>query len=149
MPERSEQAMTRQCFTCTETDSVQHAAQLMSKHNIGFLPVVNSTHHVKGVVTDRDLALRVLSKGKNGDTPLKSVMTSSQLVSVGPEETLQTAEERMIKHGTGRALVTDKEGRLLGVISRSNIANHESSQRTGEVLGALTRGHRQAAQSAR
>jgi CBS domain-containing protein len=148
MSENSESAMTRECFTCTESETVQQAAQLMSQHNVGFIPVVDSQRHVKGVVTDRDLTLRVLSKGKGGDTLLKSVMSTNPLVTVRPEDSLQTAEERMIKNGSGRALVTDQQGRLMGVISRSNIASHESTQRTGEVLGALTRGRRQSARSA-
>lgn len=142
MSENSGSAMTRECYTCTESQTVQQAAQLMSQHNVGFIPVVDSQQHVKGVVTDRDLTLRVLSQGKGGDTPIKSVMSTNPLVTVRPEDSLGTAEERMIKHGAGRALVTDQQGRLMGVISRSNIASHESAQRTGEVLGSLTRGHR-------
>jgi CBS domain-containing protein len=148
MSERNESVMTRKCHTCTETETAQQAAQLMSKHNIGFIPILDNKKHVKGVITDRDLALRVVSEGKQGSTPLKSIMSTDPLVSVRPDETLEATEQRMMERGIGRALVTDKDGTLLGVITRSNIASHENSQRTGAVLGALTRGHRQATRSA-
>jgi CBS domain-containing protein len=148
MSEHNETAMTKECFTCNETDTAEQAAKLMSQHNIGFIPVVDSQRHVKGVVTDRDLTLRVIGARKNGETQLKSIMSTNPLLTVRPEDTLESTEQRMIEHHAGRALVTDREGRLLGVISRSNIANHESKTRTGEVLGALTRGHRSPAGSA-
>ena len=105
MSERNENVMTRECHTCTETETAQQAAQLMSQHNIGFVPIVDGKKHVKGVVTDRDLALRVVSKGKQGSTSLKSIMSGSPLVTVRPDETLEATEQRMMESSIGRALL--------------------------------------------
>lgn len=142
MQRTCESVMSRNVQFCTENDQVSHAARLMRSRNIGLIPVVDAHQRVRGVVTDRDLALRVLAENKPANTQLKSVMSDGPLVTVSPEDSLLSAEEKMIKSGTGRILVTTSEGRLLGIISRSEIARSESRARAGEVLSKLTRGHR-------
>lgn len=142
MQETCEKVMSRNVSTCIETDTVEHAAKIMRERNIGVIPVVDSGQHLKGVVTDRDLTLRVLADRKPGNTPLKSVMTRGSLVTVSAFDPLMEAEEKMMQAQTGRAIVTDDSGRVLGVISRSEIARTEPKERAGEVLGSLTRGHR-------
>ena len=142
MEELCETVMSKNIQTCRETDSVSRVAVIMRESNVGLVPVTNAGYHVTGVATDRDLTVRVLAHNKDGDTPIGSVMSKGAMVTVKPGDTLQTAEERMIKAGVGRALVTDPHGKLLGIISRSEIASNESEERTGHVLGALTRGSR-------
>jgi CBS domain-containing protein len=141
MNETCESVMSRNVSACSESDTVADAAQLMRERNIGMIPVIDINHQLKGVVTDRDLTLRVLAENKNAKTKLQDVMTSGNLVTVSPKDSLRTAEEKMIQHQTGRALVTDEHGRVVGVISRSEIARAEPPERAGHVLSSLTQGH--------
>lgn len=147
MQRTCESVMTRQVHTCTETDTARHAAQLMRKHNVGLIPVINSEHKLVGVVTDRDLALRVLAANRGGNALLKDVMSTSPLVTARPEEALHLAEEKMLRYGTSRAIVTDGEGKVQGIISRAEIARAEGTARTAEVLGTLSHGLRAGAAS--
>jgi CBS domain-containing protein len=149
MKELCETVMSKNIQTCRESDPVSRVAVIMRENNVGLIPVTDAGYHVTGVVTDRDLAVRVLAHNKDGDMPVGSVMSKGTLVTVLPGDTLQTAEERMIKAGVGRALVLDPHGKLLGVISRSEVAGHESEERTGKVLGALTRGSKSKAAAAK
>lgn len=145
MPESCENVMTRNVQTCHETDPVSRAAQLMRECNIGMIPVVDSMQKLAGVVTDRDLTVRVIAENMAGNTPLKDVLTRAPLLTVHPQDTLECAEQKMMEAGKGRILVTDKEDRVVGVISRSEIARAEPASRAGEVLGSLTRSHRSGA----
>lgn len=137
-----EEVMTRNVRTCKESDPASRAAQLMRENNIGLIPIVDASGRAKGVVTDRDLTLRLIADNKSSDTPLKEIMSKEPLLAVSPSDKLSEAEEKMMQSGKGRVLVTDSNGRVVGVISRSEIAHAEDPARAGEVLGSLTRSHR-------
>lgn len=106
------------CIAANETASA--AARLLSRHNIGALPVVQGKKLV-GIVTDRDLVLRCVAAGTlPDDTPVARVM-SQRLVTVSPGDTLQTAAEKMSAEQVRRLPVV--EGReLVGMLSLGDLA---------------------------
>ena len=69
--------MTDEVFFLTPTDSVQQAAAAMRDLNVGIVPICDDEQRLLAVVTDRDLALRVLAEGKDGSTPLDEVASVS------------------------------------------------------------------------
>ena len=105
-------------FASAETAAA--AARLLSRHNIGALPVVQGKRLV-GIVTDRDLVLRCVAAGASAEeTPVARVM-SQRLVTVSPEDSLQTAAEKMSAEQVRRLPVT--EGReLVGMLSLGDLA---------------------------
>jgi CBS domain-containing protein len=109
----------------------------MKDHNIGFLPVVDVDKRVVGVITDRDLAVRVLAEGLQRETPIGQVMTRDVRV-CHPDDNLQEAEWKMSTTRKSRLVVTDDDGHCLGVISLSDIAQADT-RRAGGVLRAVTR----------
>jgi CBS domain-containing protein len=125
-------------FVCNAHDTVTRCAQVMKERNIGFLPVVDAGSTLVGVITDRDLAVRVLAEGRGGDTSVGTVMSRALLV-CSPDEELEAAEERMASHACSRLVVVDGEGRCLGVITIDDIAQAESRRRAGKVLQDVTR----------
>src|SRR5581483_9589521 len=94
---------------------------------------------VLGVVTDRDLALRVLGERLPSDTPVLAIMTPGPFLSCRPDDSLQSLETRMAEAKRPRAVVVDPCGKLVGVISLSDIARVETSLlHVGELLRAIT-----------
>src|SRR5918992_4123600 len=76
-----EEIMTRDPATVTPGATVRDAAKLMQRENTGIIPVVDSegTKRLVGVVTDRDIAIRVVAEGRGSDIRVSEVMTSSRL----------------------------------------------------------------------
>ena len=106
------------CIVANETASA--AARLLSRHNIGALPVVQGKKLV-GIVTDRDLVLRCVAAGTlPDDTPVARVM-SQRLVTVSPGDTLQTAAEKMSAEQVRRLPVTEGS-ELVGMLSLGDLA---------------------------
>lgn len=101
-------------------ETASAAARLLSRHNIGALPVVQGKKLV-GIVTDRDLVLRCVAAGTlPDDTPVARVM-SQRLVTVSPGDSLQTAAEKMSAEQVRRLPVV--EGReLVGMLSLGDLA---------------------------
>jgi CBS domain-containing protein len=131
------EVMTRGVETVSSGATLEFAAKKMQTRNIGFLPVVDS-EKVVGVVTDRDIVLRAVSAGLSPHmTTVRQVMTKNVL-SCFDDQTLTDASLVMEKNLVHRLLVFDRPGRLVGIISLSDIAAKTKNERlTGHVLSKV------------
>ena len=107
-------------------ESVQEAACRMRDENIGFLPVCQESKEVEGTLTDRDIAIRVVADGKAASTAASEAMTRD-VVACSPEDDVEHAQELMAQHRKSRIMCIDDDGRLMGVISLSDIARRRGS----------------------
>ena len=113
--------MTRNPQTVNENDSLQHVAQLMVQHDCGALPVVQN-NKVIGIVTDRDIVVRVLANGRNPlEAKVSDAMTSGAQ-SVHESDSLDQVMEIMSEHQVRRVPVLDDQDRVVGIIAQADIA---------------------------
>jgi CBS-domain-containing membrane protein len=129
-----------QCVTPETT--AQEAARMMETHDVGSLPVVESSTSKRliGIVTDRDLALRVLGRGEAGNTPVRNVM-SGDLVCVRMEDDLDEVEKLMGRNQVRRIPVLDNEKKLVGVIAQADLARERKAvgeKDLGKVLEKIS-----------
>jgi CBS domain-containing protein len=115
--------MTDSPAVCTSQTTAREAAQLMEQNDCGSLPVVESRDSMKliGMVTDRDLALRILGRGQNPDTPIREAMTRN-VASVKPDDDLDAVERVMSGQQVRRVPVCDDQSRVLGIIAQADLA---------------------------
>jgi CBS domain-containing protein len=118
-------------------DTVEGAAIRMRDENVGFLPVCDASQKVVGTLTDRDITLRVVASRKPTSTPVESVMTR-EVVACRPQDDIQKAEQLMMQKHKSRIMCLDDNGRLAGIISLSDIAQHEDSTRALDMLRQIT-----------
>jgi len=140
-PEKCRDIMTKDPYCCVPADTAAQAARLMKRHDIGILPVVEDRVSKKllGVITDRDLTLKVVAKGLDATTiPVKLVM-SKPAIYCSPDDSWQTALNIMEENLIRRVLVADNSGRVVGVIAESDVALRlHDLQKTGEVVAAVS-----------
>jgi CBS domain-containing protein len=106
---------------CSPVDTIEDAARKMRDENLGFLPVCDESKQVLGTITDRDIAIRAVAESLPSTTPVEDVMTG-EVVSCSPKDSLETALQLMAENHKSRIMCLDDEGRLVGVISLSDIA---------------------------
>ena len=135
---RCREVMGKDLAVCQEGDTVADCAQVMRDRKIGFVPVVDGGGQVSGVVTDRDLALRVLAEKRGTGTPVSVIMTRDVRV-CHPWDSLRAAERRMAEVRKSRLVVVDEDGRAVGVISLSDVAQSDTRALAGHVLYEITR----------
>jgi CBS domain-containing protein len=117
-----EKLMTTEVKTCSPDDTLQRPAQLMWENDCGFLPVVDSEERVVGVITDRDICMAAYTRGVPlGGASVASAM-SSEVNSCSPHATLAYVEELMRTHRIRRIPVVDALGRLVGIITLTDLA---------------------------
>jgi CBS domain-containing protein len=129
--------MTPGVQTVRPTNSAAEAARFMRDTDVGALPVLDSGGKPIGVVTDRDLAIRVVAEGKDPNvTPVEDVF-SGDLVAVAPGRTLDEARQIMEEYKVRRLPVV-AEGRLVGILAQADLALEESRGQTGELLEEIS-----------
>ena len=116
------------------------AARLMASYDFGVVPIVDPDRRLVGVVTDRDIVIRVLASGLDPQTvELGDIATNKNLVTIGPDDTVAEARERMATNRIKRLPVV-KAGELVGVIALGDVAVTSASAReVGETVAELSR----------
>jgi CBS domain-containing protein len=130
---RCEEIMKRDLECMSPKDTAEAAAIRMRDHNVGFLPVCDSAGKVLGTVTDRDLVVRVIASKKPGNTPVEGIMTR-EVVACRPQDDIQRAEQLMAQKHKSRIMCLDDGGRVVGIISLSDIAQHVDGARALDTL---------------
>lgn len=120
-------------------DSIRAAAQLMRSEDIGSVPVSESERLV-GMVTDRDIVVRAIANGKREDTPVREIMSEGVKYCYEDEDVDHVALN-MAQLGVRRLPVVDREKRLVGFVSLSNIASAGDSRATGDLLEGTAQPH--------
>jgi len=126
---------------CTPDDSIIEVARLMEQHDVGVVPIVESqdTRRVIGVITDRDIVLRVVAQGRdpNEIISVRDVMTN-ELVTLSPDADVLHAEELMKERRVRRLLVVDADGALVGIVTLADLARATDETQLGDTEKAIT-----------
>jgi CBS domain-containing protein len=134
---RVDQTMTPEPKAIAPLESVVEAAKLMRAENVGSLPVVESGRLV-GMVTDRDIALRVVADAENASAITVGQIASSDPVTVKPDANLDEALGLMAKHQVRRMPVVQND-RLVGIVAQADVALEGDERKTGEVVEQISR----------
>jgi CBS domain-containing protein len=129
-------AMTEDPRSIGASASVVEAARLMRDGHIGSLPITDNEQLV-GMITDRDIATRVVAEAADPQTTSVEDVYSRDLISVGPDEDLEEALQLMARHQVRRLPVVEN-GRLVGIVAQADIALSENEKKTGELVEAIS-----------
>jgi CBS domain-containing protein len=137
---RVKEIMTPIVLTISPDTAVEDAARVMKKNDVGFLPVEDNNREVRGVITDRDITLRLVAEGLNArQTRVRQVMTA-QTIYCFEDQDLEDACLRMADTGLRRILVYDRGHYLRGVLSLDDVAVKTAKEKlTGHVLGKVAK----------
>ena len=134
---RCEELMTSEVELLDVRATVRDAARMMRDLNIGFLPVVDDAQQLVGVLTDRDIAVRVVAENHGPSVAVDQVMTED-VITCDPEDDVERAEALMAVNQKSRLVCVDETGHVAGVISLADIAQYEDETRAGEVIADVT-----------
>ena len=118
------EVMTKNPVCCSPNDSVVKAAQLMKRSDIGSIPIIETeeTKKLVGILTDRDLALKVVAEGRNPQSiKVEEVMTHT-VITCRTDDDLQNALEIMAEYQLRRIPVVDSDNRIIGIIAQADVA---------------------------
>lgn len=130
--------MSSKVATCDASDSLQKVALLMEQNDCGAVPVVDGTG-LCGIITDRDIVLRAVAKGKNAlDLDAKSCMTSN-VASVSEDCSLRECTNLIEKQQIRRVVVTNGDGEICGIVAQADVALNAPEKETGDVVKKVSK----------
>jgi len=130
------EVMSRDVKIASPEDTLQHAAELMVDIDAGVLPVGENDRLV-GMLTDRDITVRAVAKGKAPDrTKVREVM-SPEIKYIYDDESLEEAAENMGKLQIRRLPVLNREKRLVGIVSLGDLALKKKGK-AGDALKGIS-----------
>ena len=140
---QAKEIMTQAPACCTPEDRAEEAARLMRENDCGAIPVVEreGSHHLVGVVTDRDIAVRAVAEGRGPDTRVSELMTPEPECCTADAD-VRDVEEVMKRHQVRRVPIIDASGQLVGIVTQADLARSHgdviSDQEVGEVVERIS-----------
>jgi CBS domain-containing protein len=137
-----EEVMTRNPVCCLPDESVNQVARKMRSEGVGSIPIIENRENQQlvGILTDRDLALKVVATGRN---PAK--MKISEVMRQNPftclqSDNVQKAFDMMASHQVRRIPVIDGNGRIVGIIAQADVATRiDEPEKTGELVAKISK----------
>jgi len=127
--------MTRDPACVTPGASIREAAQLMQREDTGVVPVVEgegANRRLVGLITDRDIAIRVVAEGRDGSTRVSEVMTANRLATCSPDDDIDSVMNAMAKEQVRRIPIVDERGSLVGIVAQADIVRKANDERKAE-----------------
>ena len=135
------EVMTKNPLCCLPEDLVTKAAGLMKSENIGSIPVVENeqTKKLVGIVTDRDLTLKILADGLNAKSTKVDAVMTRKVVTCHVEDDLQKALDAMAENQLRRIPVVDGDHKIVGIIAQADVATRvDQPQKTAEMVKEIS-----------
>jgi CBS domain-containing protein len=133
---KANELMTPSPCCASTQDSARDVARLMRDNDCGAIPIVDERSCVVGMITDRDLALRALADGKNGETKVGELMTASPCCA-SVDDSVRDIEQLMSDHQVRRIPIVDAKGCCVGIVAQADLARAAERDKVTEHEVAL------------
>jgi CBS domain-containing protein len=136
---KARDVMSSDCTCVGENDSVLDAAKRLAEKDVGSLPICGEDDRLKGMLTDRDIVVKVLARGKDPASVKAGELGQGDgaTVTVGADDSIDEALRTMIDHKVRRLPVIDGK-KMIGIISQADIATNVDEEKVGELVEAIS-----------
>jgi CBS domain-containing protein len=137
MARKARDIMTGSAECVGENDSVLDAAMKLAKLDVGAMPICGEDNRLKGMVTDRDIVVKVLAESRDPASTRVGELAEGKPVTIGADDSIAETLETMARYKVRRLPVIDRHD-LVGVISQADIAANLSDEDTGRLVEVIS-----------
>lgn len=121
-----------------EKDTVEEAARRLAELDVGAMPICGEDDRLKGMLTDRDIVVKVIAEGKDpAQTRAAELATQGEVVTIGADDSIEEALRTMAEKKVRRLPVIDGH-KLIGVISQADLATEIDEDKVGELIATIS-----------
>ncbi|HEU5476734.1 MAG TPA: CBS domain-containing protein [Gaiellaceae bacterium] len=131
-------AMTANPRTLRVGASVLDAARLMEEEDVGSIPVVDNGQILVGMVTDRDIVLRVVAAGKDPGTTAVETVATRDISPASPDESLDEALQQMAERQVRRLPVIEADRVVVGILAQADVAHEAKAKKAGQLVEEIS-----------
>ena len=140
--QKCNEVMTKDPVCSVPGDSVEKVAEMMKSGNIGSVPVIENeqTKKLVGIVTDRDLTLKIVAEGRNPKTTNVEAVMTQDVITCLADDDVQKALGAMAEHQLRRIPVVDIDNKIVGIIAQADVAMRvDDPKKTGEMVKEISK----------
>jgi CBS domain-containing protein len=137
MSKKAREVMTEGCECIGENDTIADAAKKLAELNVGSMPICGEDDRLKGMVTDRDIAIKVVAEGKDPASTTAGDIAQGKPVTIGADDSIEEALDVMSENKVRRLPVIDGHD-LVGIISQADIAKDLPDDKVGDLVQAIS-----------
>ncbi len=137
MAKTARDIMSGGCECVGENDTVEDAARKMADLDVGALPICGEDDRLKGMVTDRDIVVKVVAQGKGLSETQVGSLGDGKPVTIWADDSVEEAIRTMAEHKVRRLPVIDGH-ELIGVVSQADVATNLAEEDTGALVEAIS-----------
>lgn len=137
MAKRARDVMTSPAKCVGETETVADAAKQLSELGVGSMPICGEDDRLKGMITDRDVVVKVVAQGRDPGSVKVSELAEGKPVTIGADDSIEEALEVMAEHKIRRLPVIDGHD-LVGIVAQADIATDLPEEKVGDLLEAIS-----------
>jgi CBS domain-containing protein len=137
MAKTARDVMTSGAECVGENDSIVDAAKKMAELNVGALPICGEDDRLKGMLTDRDIAVKVLAQGKDPGSTTAGELGEGKPITIGADDSIGETLSTMKEHSVRRLPVIDGHD-LIGIVSQGDLAKNIDEEDVGNLVEAIS-----------
>ena len=137
MAKTARDVMTGGAECIGESDTVLDAAKRLAELDVGAMPICGEDNRLKGMLTDRDIVVKVLAKGKDPASTKAGELGEGKPVTIGADDSVDEALRTMADHGVRRLPVIDGHD-LIGIVSQADLARNVDEEKVGDLVEAIS-----------
>jgi CBS domain-containing protein len=137
MAKTARDVMTSGAECVGENDSIVDAAKKMAELNVGALPICGEDDRLKGMLTDRDIAVKVLAQGKDPGSTTAGELGEGKPITIGADDSVGETLSTMKEHAVRRLPVIDGHD-LIGIVSQGDLAKNIDEEDVGDLVEAIS-----------
>src|SRR4051795_4558038 len=140
MAKKARDIMSTDCTCVGENDSVLDAAKKLAELDVGSMPICGEDNRLKGMLTDRDIVVKVLAEGRDPANTRAGELGvgDGKTITIGADDSIEEALRTMAEHQVRRLPVIDGH-ELVGMVAQADIARNYDEEKVGDLVEAISR----------
>ena len=140
MADTARDLMTEGCECVNSGESVADAARKLAQMNVGAMPICGEDNKLKGMLTDRDIAVKVVAEARDPSSVTAGELAEGVPVTVSVDDSADDVLATMAENKVRRVPVLDSDKNLVGIVSQADVATQAGPDETGRVVEAISSG---------
>ena len=120
-----------------ESDTIADAAKRLAELDVGAMPICGEDNRLKGMLSDRDIVVKVIAQGKDVNTTKAGELGEGKPVTIGADDSVDEALHTMAEHKVRRLPVIDGHD-LIGIVSQADLAKNVDEEKVGDLVEAIS-----------
>jgi CBS domain-containing protein len=138
MSKTAKEVMSSPCECVGESETVADAAKKLADMDVGSMPICGDDDLLKGMITDRDITVKVVAEGKDPAATKVSELAEGKPVTIAADDTVEDALEKMSENQVRRLPVIEDK-KLVGIVSQADVARNVEDDKVGDVVAAISK----------